>query len=119
MKKKGLGKGLSALFGDTNIKTSPKEKQAEKAQKTALIGDLNRNPYQPRTKFDENKLNELFIIIDRKSRVVMKDAHRILETVNRIQSIEKDRHVSVLTSAPVCSKTQTFLSDNSISVKNL
>ena len=59
MKKKGLGKGLSALFGDTNIKTSPKEKQAEKAQKTALIGDLNRNPYQPRTKFDENKLNEL------------------------------------------------------------
>tara|TARA_Y100001970_G_scaffold292408_1_gene433595 strand:+ start:2904 stop:3767 length:864 start_codon:yes stop_codon:yes gene_type:complete len=59
VKKKGLGKGLSALFGDTNIKTSPKEKQAEKAQKTALIGDLNRNPYQPRTKFDENKLNEL------------------------------------------------------------
>ena len=59
MKKKGLGKGLSALFGDTNIKTSPKEKQAENAQKTALIGDLNRNPYQPRTKFDENKLNEL------------------------------------------------------------
>ena len=25
----------------------------------ALIGDLNRNPYQPRTKFDEDKINEL------------------------------------------------------------
>ena len=25
----------------------------------APIGDLNRNPYQPRTKFDEDKINEL------------------------------------------------------------
>ena len=81
--------------------------------------DPKRYNLSPRLNLQQNKLNELFIIIDRKSRVVMKDAHRILETVNRIQSIEKDRHVSVLTSAPVCSKTQTFLSDNSISVKNL
>ena len=81
--------------------------------------DPRRYNLSPRLNLQQNKLNELFIIIDRKSRVVMKDAHRILETVNRIQSIEKDRHVSVLTSAPVCSKTQTFLSDNSISVKNL
>jgi len=81
--------------------------------------DPKRYNLSSRLNLQQNKLNELFIIIDRKSRVVMKDAHRILETVNRIQSIEKDRHVSVLTSAPVCSKTQTFLSDNSISVKNL
>ena len=81
--------------------------------------DPRRYNLSPRLNLQQNKLNELFIIIDRKSRVVMKDAHRILEMVNRIQSIEKDRHVSVLTSAPVCSKTQTFLSDNSISVKNL
>ena len=81
--------------------------------------DPKRYNLSSRLNLQQNKLNELFIIIDRKSRVVMKDAHRILETVNRIQSIEKDRHVSVLTSAPVCIKTQTFLSDNSISVKNL
>ena len=81
--------------------------------------DPKRYNLSSRLNLQQNKLNELFIIIDRKSRVVMKDAHRILETVNRIQSIEKDRHVAVLTSAPVCSKTQTFLSDNSISVKNL
>jgi len=81
--------------------------------------DPKRYNLSSRLNLQQNKLNELFIIIDRKSRVVMKDAHRILETVNRIQSIEKDRHVSVLTSAPVCSKTQTFLSNNSISVKNL
>ena len=81
--------------------------------------DPRRYNLSPRLNLQQNKFNELFIIIDRKSRVVMKDAHRILEMVNRIQSIEKDRYVSVLTSAPVCSKTQTFLSDNSISVKNL
>ena len=81
--------------------------------------DPRRYNLSPRLNLQQNKLNELFIIIDRKSRVVMKDAHRILEMVNRIQSIEKDRDVSVLTSAPVCSKTRIFLSDNSISVKDL
>ena len=81
--------------------------------------DPRRYNLSPRLNLQQNKLNELFIIIDRKSRVVMKDAHRILEMVNRIQSIEKDRYVSVLTSAPVCSKTRIFLSDNSIPVKNL
>ena len=61
--KKGLGKGLSALFGDSNVKPEPKkqkQKQEEvNVQKMALIGDLNRNPYQPRTRFDEDKINEL------------------------------------------------------------
>ena len=81
--------------------------------------DPKRYNLSLRLNLQQNKLNELFIIIDRKSRVVMKDAHRILEMVNKIQSIEKDRYVSVLTSAPVCSKTRIFLSDNSISVKDL
>ena len=67
----------------------------------------------------QNELNELFIIVDRKSRIIMKDGHRILKIVNRIQSIEKDRRVSVLTSAPVCSKTRTFLSNNAVLVKDL
>ena len=56
-KKKGLGKGLSALFGD---QTKPEniEKKAINTQK-ALIGELAKNKYQPRTVFDESKLNEL------------------------------------------------------------
>ncbi len=59
--KKGLGKGLSALFGDSNEKPkAAKQREDDKnIQKMALIGDLNRNPYQPRTKFDEDKINEL------------------------------------------------------------
>ena len=81
--------------------------------------DPKRYNLSPRLNLQQNELNELFIIIDRKSRVVMRDGHRIFQMVNKIQSIEKDRHISVLTSAPVCSKTRTFLSNNSISIKDL
>ena len=55
-KKKGLGRGLSALFGDEK----PKEKFQEVRQSnTVSISDLSRNPYQPRQYFSEEKLNEL------------------------------------------------------------
>tara|TARA_B100001559_G_scaffold8300_1_gene7407 strand:+ start:1995 stop:2852 length:858 start_codon:yes stop_codon:yes gene_type:complete len=56
-KNKGLGKGLSALFGDQK-KTENTSKIEVNVQK-ALIGDIARNKYQPRSIFDENKLNEL------------------------------------------------------------
>jgi ParB family chromosome partitioning protein len=55
-KKKGLGRGLSALFGDE--KFEPKKKVIN-IQNNALIGELNRNRYQPRLNFDEAKLEEL------------------------------------------------------------
>ena len=55
-KKKGLGRGLSALFGDT----SPQEKKASINQSNMVaIVDLTRNPYQPRQNFKEEKLEEL------------------------------------------------------------
>ena len=55
-KKKGLGRGLSALFGDEK----PKDKSQEiKQSNTISISDLSRNPYQPRQHFSEEKLEEL------------------------------------------------------------
>lgn len=81
--------------------------------------DPKRYNLSPRLNLQQNELNELFIIIDRKSRIIMKDGHRILEMVKRIQSIEKEKQVSVLTSSPVCSKTRTFLSKNAVLVKDL
>ena len=55
-KKKGLGRGLSALFGD-----EPQEKKNTevKSINNVLISDLTRNPYQPRQNFSEVKLEEL------------------------------------------------------------
>ncbi len=56
-KKKGLGKGLSALFGDQ--KKPENIDKIEANEQKALIGELARNKYQPRTIFDETKLEEL------------------------------------------------------------
>ena len=53
--KKGLGRGLSALFGDIENKSASKENQRNKIP----IADLQRNKYQPRTLFDQEKLSEL------------------------------------------------------------
>lgn len=55
-KKKGLGRGLSALFGDEKPKDKPYE--INKIN-TVSISDLSRNPYQPRHIFSEEKLEEL------------------------------------------------------------
>ena len=56
-KNKGLGKGLSALFGDQ--KKVEKSTKIEGFAQKALIGELVRNKYQPRTIFDDDKLDEL------------------------------------------------------------
>jgi ParB family transcriptional regulator, chromosome partitioning protein len=73
VKKKGLGRGLSALFGDAKKDTQNTESII--SQKYALIGDLNRNQFQPRTKFDEEKLNALSLSI-KKSGVIQPIAVR-------------------------------------------
>ena len=56
MKKKGLGRGLSALFGDEK----PSEQRQETSKSNTIsISDLSRNPFQPRQNFKEEKLEEL------------------------------------------------------------
>ena len=55
-KKKGLGRGLSALFGDEK----PKNESRDPLNSNLIaISDLTRNPYQPRQNFKEDKLEEL------------------------------------------------------------
>ncbi|MDA9619109.1 ParB/RepB/Spo0J family partition protein [Candidatus Pelagibacter bacterium] len=55
IKKKGLGRGLSALFGDEAPKSTFKKDEISRVD----ISDLVRNPYQPRETFNEVKLEEL------------------------------------------------------------
>ena len=57
--KKGLGRGLSALFGDIENKSSISKEQTNKV----LIADIERNKFQPRTIFNEEKLEELSLSI--------------------------------------------------------
>ena len=54
--KKGLGRGLSALFGDIENKSDLIQ---DITTNKVRISDLERNKYQPRIIFDDEKLNEL------------------------------------------------------------
>ena len=77
-KKKGLGRGLSALFGDEK----PIDKPNEIRQiNTVSISDLSRNPYQPRQYFSEEKLEELTTSI-KKNGVIQPIAVRPNKTEN-------------------------------------
>ena len=57
-KKKGLGRGLTALFGDQK-KEVKKEEKTNFVKLKASTSDLSPNKYQPRVHFDEEKLEEL------------------------------------------------------------
>ena len=57
-KKKGLGRGLTALFGDQKVEVKKKEKTSHNRLRES-ISDLSPNKYQPRVHFDEEKLVEL------------------------------------------------------------
>jgi hypothetical protein len=63
--------------------------------------------------------NNIFIIIDRKSRIIMKDGKRILKQAHAIHQINSNMTITVLTSAPVCSKTRVFLLEKNIFIKEL
>ena len=62
--KKGLGRGLMSLFGDQEVNLKNKKNNNEKKDSNSpyllvSIGNLNRNKFQPRTYFDEKKIDEL------------------------------------------------------------
>jgi hypothetical protein len=55
------------------------------------------------------------IVIDRKSRIIMKDGHRILDQAKKIRKTTNNV-IRLYTSAPVCSKTKIFLNNANISI---
>ena len=72
----------------------------------------------PRTRLKKNEKG-VFVVIDRKSRIVMKDGHRIYEIAKQIKTFEVGKKISVLSNAPICSKTKKFLFQKDITIKNL
>ena len=81
--------------------------------------DTKKYNLSSRVSLQENSSNELCIVINRKSRIIMKDGYRILEIAEKIKQVENKRKVKVLSSAPVCRKTRAFLNKKGLSLEAL
>ena len=68
----------------------------------------------PRTVLIQKNPDEFVLVINRKSRIVMKDALGILKKAEKIKEKVPNASVTLKTSAPVCSKSIKFLEDNNI-----
>jgi len=69
-----------------------------------------------RTVLIKNNSNEFVLLINRKSRIIMKDALGVLKKTEKIKGKVPGASVSLETNAPVCSKSIKFLEDNDIDV---
>ena len=63
----------------------------------------------------EQKRNSLYIVVNRKSRIIMKDGKRLLEQAKQIKKTSK-MSVSIVTTAPVCRKTSKYLKANAVEI---
>ena len=81
--------------------------------------DPKRYNLSSRTFLRQIGKNNISIIIDRKSRIIMKDGNRILKQAQAIHQINSNMIITVITSAPVCSKTRAFLLEKNIFIKEL
>ena len=68
-----------------------------------------------RSVIGEDSSNHIYIIKNIKSRIIMKDGYKIVETVKQIKN-KTNSSVSLATTAPVCSKTTNFLNENDIKI---
>ena len=62
--------------------------------------------------------NHIIIVIDRKSRIIMKDGMRINEQKRSINHVKPNTKVSLQTTAPICSKTKEYLLSKNINITN-
>jgi len=70
----------------------------------------------PRTILMKKGPGEFIIIINRKSRIIMKDAKTILNKADKIKEKIPSASVFLETTAPVCSKSIRFLKENNVKV---
>ena len=81
--------------------------------------DPKRYNLSSRTRLRQIGNNNISIVIDRKSRIIMKDGQRIIKQAQAIHQVNSNMIVTVLTSAPVCSKTRALLLEKNIYIKEL
>ena len=70
-----------------------------------------------RTVVEKIEADTLAIVIDRKSRIIMADGRKILEKAGKIRQERPAMKIILKSSAPVCGKTNKFLSEHGIDVE--
>ena len=70
----------------------------------------------PKTVIERIGRKDIAIVIMRKSRIIMSDGRKILEKAEKIKKVYPGSIISLITSAPLCSKTIQFLKDHKIKV---
>ena len=82
-------------------------------QATGILMTLSAKQFglPARTVLEQIDDNTIAIVIDRKSRIIMADGKKIAEKSQKIQEVLPSTAVVLKTTAPVCSKTFTFLQD--------
>jgi len=70
----------------------------------------------PRTVLMKKGADKFTLVINRKSRIIMKDALIILKKIEKIKEKVRDASIVLETTAPICSKSIKFLKENNIEV---
>lgn len=64
-----------------------------------------------------NSNGETVIVKNRKSRIIMKDGYKIVETAEKIREVDPKAKIVFIATASMCSKTKVFLEKNGILTK--
>lgn len=84
--------------------------------KEILLIDPREFGLSPRTVLGQYFDNHLVLIKDRKSRAIMKDGNQIFKQIQLIKNYTPNSKVSLVTNAPVCSKTIAFFKEKGIEI---
>ena len=72
-----------------------------------------------RLNIQENDKKDIFFIVDRKSRIIMKDGIRIFNQIQKVKEKRRNARFFLKTSAPICSKTKKYLNQRNIEIFNI
>ena len=70
----------------------------------------------PKRTLLEKEGRTLYLVIDRKSRVIMADGRKIMLKVEQIRSADPKIKIGLKINAPLCSKTKAFLEEAGLKV---
>jgi hypothetical protein len=90
-----------------------------KKNKRVEMLDAREFGLSPRTKIGKIKNSLVYIILDRKSRIIMQDGARIMRIVEQLNSGNPGISVGLATNAAICSKTTAYLKENGVEIVGL